>query len=57
MGCKFEQGTLGENNQNKVDTHGYDMVGNAQMTPVLQVRMLSLNETEERNDCKITLVL
>ena len=34
---QFEQDTINENIEDKSDTHGYDMVGNAQLNSVLEV--------------------
>ena len=34
---QFEQDTLNENIEDKSDTHGYDMVGNAKLNSVLEV--------------------
>ena len=34
---QFEQDTVNENIEDKSDTHGYDMVGNAKLNSVLEV--------------------
>ena len=34
---QYENDTINENLENKSDTHGYDMVGNAQLNSVLEV--------------------
>ena len=34
---QYEDDTINENVENKSDTHGYDMVGNAQLNSILEV--------------------
>ena len=34
---QYEDDTINDNVENKSDTHGYDMVGNAQLNAVIEV--------------------
>ena len=51
---QFEQDTVNENIEDKSDTHGYDMVGNAKLNSVLEVNK---NKADYCTQQKKTLLL
>ena len=46
---QYEEDTINDNVESKSDTHGYDMVGNAQLNSVVEVNSLSIGSSPKCN--------
>ena len=46
---QYEEDTINDNVESKSDTHGYDMVGNAQLNSVVEVNSLSIGSSPKWN--------
>ena len=44
---QYEEDTINDNVESKSDTHGYDMVGNAQLNSVVEVNSLSIGSSSK----------
>ena len=54
---QYEEDTINDNVESKSDTHGYDMVGNAQLNSVVEVNSLSIGSSPKCNILSLKSIL